>query len=238
MAVFLLVDTSIFGATVGLFGGDNAGVIDIVSSDGIADSARLLPSLVDRILERNHIALSALSGLIVSRGPGSFTGIRVGIAYALGLFEGLSGQKSRGRIAGLSSLGCIAETEARARGQRVAVFLSSTKTTGYVAVSDGTRAELKAVDCATIRVSMPDVFSGGLQWIVIGGWGELVATRAEMDTVVPPEVMTFPDAVRRGITAMGRIAAGWGQDQWSENARMDAIYLRKSSVEEKASTRV
>jgi hypothetical protein len=85
---------------------------------------------------------------------------------------------------------------------------------------------------------MPDVFSGGLQWIVIGGWGELVATRAEMDMVVLPEVMTFPDAVRRGITAMGRIAADWGQDQWSENARMDAIYLRKSSVEEKASTQV
>lgn len=51
---------------------------------GGAQGALLLPT-IDRLLSQSGLQLSDLSGLACSIGPGSFTGIRVGIATCLGL---------------------------------------------------------------------------------------------------------------------------------------------------------
>ncbi|MDH4152233.1 MAG: tRNA (adenosine(37)-N6)-threonylcarbamoyltransferase complex dimerization subunit type 1 TsaB [Nitrospira sp.] len=51
---------------------------------GGAHGALLLPT-IDRLLMRARVPLHELSGLICSAGPGSFTGIRVGLATCLGL---------------------------------------------------------------------------------------------------------------------------------------------------------
>lgn len=51
---------------------------------GGIQSALLLPA-IDRLLSQSGLRLSDLSGLACSIGPGSFTGIRVGIATCLGL---------------------------------------------------------------------------------------------------------------------------------------------------------
>jgi len=47
-------------------------------------AAALLPA-VERLLERGGLSLSGLSGVLVSDGPGSFTGLRVGAAVAKAL---------------------------------------------------------------------------------------------------------------------------------------------------------
>jgi len=52
-------------------------------ADG-AHGTLLLPT-IDRLLTQARVQLHALSGLVCSAGPGSFTGIRVGLATCLGL---------------------------------------------------------------------------------------------------------------------------------------------------------
>ena len=47
--------------------------------------ARLLIPTIDRLLKASGLTLSSLEGLAVSIGPGSFTGLRVGLATMLGL---------------------------------------------------------------------------------------------------------------------------------------------------------
>ena len=51
---------------------------------GGAHGALLLPT-IDRLLTQSQVKLHELSGLVCSAGPGSFTGIRVGLATGLGL---------------------------------------------------------------------------------------------------------------------------------------------------------
>jgi tRNA threonylcarbamoyladenosine biosynthesis protein TsaB len=51
-------------------------------------STRLLP-LVQEVLEEAGIGIGALGGIAVLRGPGSFTGLRIGLATALGLHQAL-----------------------------------------------------------------------------------------------------------------------------------------------------
>lgn len=53
------------------------------------DQASLLPGLVSFIMKQYRMDLQDLDLLSVTVGPGYFTGIRVGIAYAISLAEGL-----------------------------------------------------------------------------------------------------------------------------------------------------
>lgn len=49
-------------------------------------SVRLLP-MIDEVLAEASVALGDLAGIVVLAGPGSFTGLRVGMATALGLHQ-------------------------------------------------------------------------------------------------------------------------------------------------------
>lgn len=63
-------------------------VIDKISDDNAFGSQVLLP-LIDKLLIRNNIKLENLKGIEVHTGPGSYTGIKVGVAVANALGFGL-----------------------------------------------------------------------------------------------------------------------------------------------------
>ena len=52
-------------------------------------SSTALMSLIDDCLGQSRIALAHLGGVIVLSGPGSFTGLRVGMSIALGFHQAL-----------------------------------------------------------------------------------------------------------------------------------------------------
>lgn len=62
-----------------------------------------LPVLVEAVLAEAGVAASALKGVAATRGPGSFTGLRVGLAFAQGLAAATGA-----RPIGLSSLDALA----------------------------------------------------------------------------------------------------------------------------------
>jgi len=55
---------------------------------GLTHSEQLLP-LIDDLLHQVKIDISEVEGIAVSGGPGSFTGLRIGMATAKGLAQGL-----------------------------------------------------------------------------------------------------------------------------------------------------
>jgi tRNA threonylcarbamoyladenosine biosynthesis protein TsaB len=50
----------------------------------------VLMSMIDNLLSNLHIGIDSLDGFVVSRGPGSFTGLRIGMATIKGLCLGSS----------------------------------------------------------------------------------------------------------------------------------------------------
>lgn len=229
--VTLIVDTSIHGAAVGLVSAENTGA-ELVFSDiasEIMDSARQLPLLVERGLSQIEAQFCDIRGIIISQGPGSFTGIRVGLSYAFGLSRGLN--DSTGSvipIAGVSSLVVLAESWAMNSKADVAVFLPSTKKSGYVAVVVDGKSKLLAIDVAKIS---PQSF-GVKSWYLIGEWQELESFAREgcadiVQSLAPSQaaqmaVRFVSDRLCRGIDF-----------SWS-HLMPEALYLRKSTVEEKA----
>lgn len=77
-------------------------VLELVPLAGGAYSSRLIPEL-SALLARHQLGLQDLEGIAVVAGPGSFTGLRVGLSTAKGLAEIL-----RRPIAALSMLEVIA----------------------------------------------------------------------------------------------------------------------------------
>ncbi len=79
----LAIESAIGGGSISLF---SAGVrIDgAVGATAQSRAEDLLPTL-DEILGRNDLSIADIDEIVVSSGPGSFTGIRIGLSTAVGL---------------------------------------------------------------------------------------------------------------------------------------------------------
>lgn len=118
--LLLVTDTSGKNGTVALArAGENdlhdAEVIDVVPLAGGMFSAQLVPQIAS-LLQKQGLNKSDLEGFIVVSGPGSFTGLRVGLAAVKALAEIL--QKP---IVAVSLLEIVA-TASRAQGKVVAAL--------------------------------------------------------------------------------------------------------------------
>ena len=81
--IVLGINTSTLEGSVALMG-DQALISEYILNVQATHSERLLPS-IDRLLEETGLHFSELSGIAVTVGPGSFTGLRIGLASAKGL---------------------------------------------------------------------------------------------------------------------------------------------------------
>src|SRR5262245_30256569 len=79
----LALETSTLAGSVALLDDDRV-VGETMLNISLTHSERLM-AMVDRLLQDSGVRLDHLGGLAVSVGPGSFTGLRVGIATAKGL---------------------------------------------------------------------------------------------------------------------------------------------------------
>ena len=69
---------------------DNGVVIAEKTSEPIRDHASSLAVFIDEILKENNIKPTALKAIAVSKGPGSYTGLRIGVSTAKGLCYALN----------------------------------------------------------------------------------------------------------------------------------------------------
>ena len=76
----LLIDTSSFFVTIAIF--EDSKIIDIFQ-DSIKDdmAAKIIP-IIDNILTKNEILLEDIKTIYCVNGPGSFTGVRIGVSIA------------------------------------------------------------------------------------------------------------------------------------------------------------
>lgn len=120
----LAIDTAGPDCAACLYDGGRARVIAEYSETiGKGHAERLMP-VIAAVLEAGGLAYADIDRLAVTTGPGSFTGIRVGIAAARGFALAL-----KRPLAGISTLRAIAEftrnEEGRLQTERLAVFLAA-----------------------------------------------------------------------------------------------------------------
>ncbi len=83
--------------------GAGARAVEAVTFGPPRKQSELLPGVIGELLARHQLALSALEGIVVGLGPGSFTGLRLGLATAKAL-----AYAAKLPLAGASSLAALA----------------------------------------------------------------------------------------------------------------------------------
>jgi tRNA threonylcarbamoyl adenosine modification protein YeaZ len=164
--VILAFDTSTAACTAALFDGSGACVGRKDELIGRGHAERLVPML-DELLEGR-----TAERILVGIGPGSFTGIRVGIAAAHGLSIGWDAE-----LAGMSSLALLAagaaeqgEVASAVIGGHGELFVQQ-----FDAVTAEPTSELRNLvpaDAAAATIAPLVIGSGARQLVEARGWGE------------------------------------------------------------------
>jgi tRNA threonylcarbamoyl adenosine modification protein YeaZ len=71
----------------------------------------ILMTIIDNILKQTNASIDTIDGFVVSKGPGSFTGLRIGMATVKGLSQGTNKP-----FVSISSLDCLAYNMAYTEG--------------------------------------------------------------------------------------------------------------------------
>lgn len=88
--MILALDTASPTVSVALCGAARSGeVVQGERSVEISRSSRRLLEMVDEVLAETGCTLADVTGIVALRGPGSFTGLRVGLATVLGFHQAL-----------------------------------------------------------------------------------------------------------------------------------------------------
>ena len=87
MSLILCIETGTDICSVGL--ARDGELISLRESDQGRDHARQVGVFVDELLSQTGIAPEELDAVAVGKGPGSYTGLRIGVSFAKGLCYGL-----------------------------------------------------------------------------------------------------------------------------------------------------
>ena len=219
--IVLGLDTATWTAAVGVARDD------VVLAEDVEHAARShvasLPHLVERVLARAGLGIRDVEGLAVSIGPGSFTGLRIGLGLAKGLaFAG------RLPLAAVPSLDALAHVAGAAPGATVCAALDARKREVYAAlfrIAPGGAPERLGPDEALA----PDALAARLPagTVLVGDAGE-----------------AYPDAFGAGVVRRpfathhprGGVVAGLGARLLAAGAAVDLgavepVYVRPSEAE-------
>ena len=87
MALILLIETGTDICSVGI--ARDGELLSLRESDRGRDHARQVAAFVDEALEEMGLHPEALDAVAVGKGPGSYTGLRIGVSFAKGLCYGI-----------------------------------------------------------------------------------------------------------------------------------------------------
>ncbi len=188
-------------------------------------AAALLAPMIAALLDEAALRAADLAGIACVRGPGSFTGIRVVLATAVGLSLGTGAP-----LAGLEFLPLLAATAARAATGVVMAVTHARTGQVYVQsfLADGELAAMGPAEALFLDAALARAADGaavGPLWLVGDG---AVRHREAFARVVPLATIPGAEAGRPdpAVVAAAARAAVYGPDP------VEPLYLRASDAEE------
>ena len=181
-----------------------------------------LPALVDQVLARAALSIDDVEALAVSIGPGSFTGLRIGLALAKGI--ALAGGLP---VVGVPTLEALAWVAEASPGQTICAALDARKREVYAALFAATGGAPRRLS-PDLALS-PEVLVGRLTppCVVVGDASEVYGALLGARAVLRPFATHHP---RGGVIArlgFERLLAGEGGNP----GPLEPTYVRAPDAE-------
>ena len=218
--LIVAIDTSGKQGSVALCRGDRESfdVLQLTSLEGGTYSAQLLPRIAE-VLQQNKLSKTEVDGFVVVSGPGSFTGLRVGLATVKGLCAVL--QKP---LASVSMLEAVALAHG-GDGETVTVALDAGRGEVYVG-----EYQLSAGRANVVReyIARLDEFAAAAKDVR----GGLITPDAKVEEAIQAgnpkaRLVSVVHAHQIGRIGLGKLLAG----ETADPATIDVNYIRRSDAE-------
>jgi tRNA threonylcarbamoyladenosine biosynthesis protein TsaB len=205
---------------LGLAAADNIKILATASLAVRTYSARLIPE-VAALLESRHATLRDVEAIVVVNGPGSFTGIRVGLSTAKGLAEGagipLIAVSRLALLAGSSGLPHVLAAIDAGRGEYYVGDYQSGQNLGEVLLSEEETVAAAKRPGAGVLVCDESV----------AGDASAASSACAALAICGPVYVQPADAAEALRFALGRFRAG----KFDDLETLQANYLRRSDAE-------
>jgi tRNA threonylcarbamoyladenosine biosynthesis protein TsaB len=220
------IDTSTMMGAVGIVD-DELLIAEMRTNVSLTYSERLMEH-IDTLLKSARLTFDDIEGFAVSVGPGSFTGLRIGIA-AVKAMAYASGKP----VAAVNSLEALADNLPYCRHQ-VAPVLDARKKMVYTAIYKITDTVRRVVlppsvitpDELVDAIEEPTVFLGEGAYV----YRELLAGQLCCQALFAPKAYGYPSGATVAFRGLKEIKAGNIADPMS----LVPLYIRRSDAEEKA----
>ena len=132
MALILILETSTEVCSVALL--KDGEIIDLIETKEGQNHARLVSVFAETLFHRNEVRISDLAAVAVSKGPGSYTGLRIGVSTAKGICYA--------RNIPLIAIGTLEAMSAHVALNRTKYGIPEGRTTLYCPMIDARRMEV------------------------------------------------------------------------------------------------
>src|SRR5690554_2242151 len=147
MNYLLCIETSTKVCSVALFKNDE--LIDFEEESGSYSHAENLAVFIDKVLNRQEVNYADLAAVAVSKGPGSYTGLRIGVSLAKGIAFGA--QIPLIAIDSLSSLAWAAIHTHESEAEFFIPMIDARRMEVYAAVYDQKHNQLKEISADIVE---------------------------------------------------------------------------------------
>ena len=221
----LAMDTATMVSSVAV-ADDKRLLAELIVENKLTHSETLLPN-VEQVLKLAGVKREDLAAIAVSMGPGSFTGLRIGLAAAKAIAYGLNIP-----LVGIPTIEGLA-WHYPVPGVTVAGFIDAQKGNVYTAHycwNGSGLDEIKSIEVLSLAEAVDACAKVAGPVVAVG---DMVAKKlVKLDDlpknlIIPPKHMLMPRAANIAMAGLDRLAAG----QMDNIMDMEPIYIRKSEAE-------
>ena len=235
--MILLLDTSTRTAVVALAEAGGQEVLGVRTYPAGEGGSSLLLGGGRELLQQAGTEIGSISGLVVNRGPGSYTGLRVGYALAQGLAE-----SRHLPIAGIPSFLALADEHRVDRGNFVACFDAKSRGIAWVSFVQGDAGPQPweddvgqgaglsdALDLGTERIGVKFAPAEAVPGLIsrpcrVAGPG-VVTLREQLQENVPDDLDLIAGSERPSPEALFRLGSELLQEGGQDPATLGPLYL-------------
>ena len=203
-----------------------AGQVIAIKEENTANysHAEQLHVFIDDVLEEASLKLSDLDAIAVSKGPGSYTGLRIGVSAAKGLCFSLDIP-----LISIPTLESMANHVALPEGAVVIPVLDARRMEVYSAVFDANLNEIRETKAEIIDASSFAAYKTASQVHLVGNGAEKCMAILGENKNFQFDPSLFPSAREMGRLAHKKFEAG----QFEDVAYFEPFYLKDFIIQTK-----
>jgi tRNA threonylcarbamoyladenosine biosynthesis protein TsaB len=211
MAFILCIETATEVCSVALFDKNKLLVLNEITNGNMHASA--LTGLIQKTISEANITLKQLKAICVSKGPGSYTGLRVGVSTAKGLCYGLNIPLLS--VNTLQGIVGVYRQQNPSNKFVVCPMIDARRMEVYAAIFDYRLQELKPTEAVIINEKSFEKELNEQQIVFIGNGASKCKS-----TIIHPHAI-FIDGIKCSTLGLGELA----YQQYLENKFEDVAYF-------------